>query len=202
MSTALRERVIVPARRADTQHIAALIDQAGEGIPEAIWADYTQSGQSPMAFGAERAGSDEGNFSWKNVQLLNEDGRVKGMLLAYRLPEGAPDMTDLHPLEVTLVELEALVPGSYYINAVAVYPDARGVGHGTRLMQRAEQQAVAEGCDRCTLIVFAHNQGALRLYRSLGYRQIAERGPVDDPRFRRLGACLLMEKYLQPENET
>jgi hypothetical protein len=65
MSTALRERVIVPARRADTQHIAALIDQAGEGIPEAIWADYTQPGQSPMAFGAERAGSDEGNFSWK-----------------------------------------------------------------------------------------------------------------------------------------
>lgn len=188
---------IVPATAGDAISIAELIDLAGEGIPCAIWQHYAPAPQDPMAFGAERAAIGSGNFSWRNVRLAKQGGTVHGMVLAYRLPDSEPDGSDAHPLEVPLLALEAQVPGSFYINAVALYPAARGQGFGRQLMEDAHQLARDAGCAQSSLIVFAHNTRARALYRSLGYRERTRHLPIDHPAFSNLGACLLLVRDLR-----
>lgn len=183
---------IVPATASDAPAIAELIDIAGEGLPREIWRHYAPPGQEPLAFGAERAAIGGGNFSWRNAHLAVADGAVSGMLLAYRLPDAAPDFSDLHPLEYPLVRLEAQAPGSFYINAIAVYPHAQRRGYGRHLMSKAHELTTRAGCDQSSLIVFANNHGARALYRSLDYVERASQPPIEHPAFRALGECLLL----------
>ena len=75
-------------------------------------------------------------------------------------------------------------------------PEYRGHGLGTRLMALAERNAAARGFDRTSLIVFEENAGALRLYRRLGYAEIARARAVPHPLIRVTGDALLMVKHL------
>lgn len=189
-----RAVTIAPACAGDSRDIAALIDLAGEGIPRAIWQHYAPALQEPLAFGAERAASGSGNFSWRNARLAKQDSIVLGMVLAYRLPDTASDLSDAHPLEVPLVALESQAPGTFYINAVAVYTDEQSQGVGQRLIEEAHRMARAAGCERSSLIVFAHNLRARALYRRLGYVEQARQPAIDHPDFRILGECVLMTR--------
>lgn len=61
-------------------------------------------------------------------------------------------------------------PGDWYLQAIAVSPAARGHGVGTRLFERALDQARACGCQRLTLDVDVKNVRAKRLYERLGLK--------------------------------
>jgi ribosomal protein S18 acetylase RimI-like enzyme len=197
LSTHAETATVEPATVLDAGVIARLINLAGEGIPYAIWRCYASAEQDPLAFGAERAAIGSGNFSWRNVQLLKDSSGIAGMLLAYRLPDTTPDFSDIHPLEYPLVKLEAMVPGSSYINALAVRPKAQRQGYGRHLMEQAHRSAVFAGCESTALIVFAHNTKACALYRSLGYIELARQPPIDHPVFSALGECLLLVRNCQ-----
>lgn len=62
-----------------------------------------------------------------------------------------------------------LIAGEGHITNVAVHPDFRRRGIGRRLLLAAEELALARGQRRMTLEVRVSNEGAQRLYRSLGY---------------------------------
>jgi GNAT superfamily N-acetyltransferase len=73
---------------------------------------------------------------------------VAAVLLAYVLPvhsdvnlDELPDL--LRPLE----ELELKVPGTFYINVLAAYPEYRGLGLGTSLLETAHMLASEAGCN-------------------------------------------------------
>ncbi|MGC8873130.1 MAG: GNAT family N-acetyltransferase [Chloroflexia bacterium] len=57
-----------------------------------------------------------------------------------------------------------------YVSDVAVAPGARGRGIGTCMLQKAEEIARSWGKRALVLDVSARNEGAIRLYRRLGYR--------------------------------
>jgi ribosomal protein S18 acetylase RimI-like enzyme len=77
-------------------------------------------------------------------------------------------------------ELRALAADSLYINVLATLPEARGRGHGTRLMGIAEEIAGEAGLPGLSLIVSDANSDARRLYARLGYRQLGSRPMVKD----------------------
>lgn len=183
---------MIPAIKYDSAYIAELIDIAGEGLPRAIWESYAPPGTDPVMDGAERAALGDGNFSWRNVIAIRNQHSVAGMLLAYPLPETPPDFSDLHPLEFSLVKLEALLPGSFYINALAVYPASQGKGYGRHLLHHTHQRCKTAGYKQTALIVLSNNTRARRLYQSMGYEIQASEPPIDTPVFRELGECLLM----------
>ena len=81
---------------------------------------------------------------------------------------------------VPLLELENLAAGTWYVNAVAAFSEARGLGVGSKLMQWAEGRASELGLQGVSLIVSDANPGARRLYERLGYAEMARRPMVTE----------------------
>ena len=69
-------------------------------------------------------------------------GEVIGLLLAFPM-EGTPGQEeageDADPILEPYAKLE--IPGSYYIRAMAVFPEHRGKGLGKRMLEIAREQA-------------------------------------------------------------
>jgi GNAT superfamily N-acetyltransferase len=81
------------------------------------------------------------------------------------------------PLGFTLLyaTFSSLIPGPILIlNDLFVVPEARSLGVGKALLERARQHALATGAKRIELATHKDNRGAQRLYESLGYRRDAD----------------------------
>ena len=86
--------------------------------------------------------------------------------------------------------------GSYHIMAVAVYPEFQGSGIGKRLIAEADSVARAKGFKEMSLNVFAENLGGVRLYESLGYKEVAREPAAGHDKIRYGGDVLLMTRDL------
>jgi len=196
------ELMIREAKVEDASRLAELMNMAGEGIPAYLWERMSSPGEDVMAFGARRVAQTEGGFSYTNAHVALSADEIVGMLLGYRLPDphevGPPD--EIPAVVLPLVELEALVPGSWYLNAVATDTGHRGKGVGRRLMGLAEQLAGLSGAGMLSLIVAEQNAGARQLYENLGYQIMARRAIVPFPCCPHTGDWVLMEKEIKPNS--
>ncbi|SFU74014.1 GNAT family N-acetyltransferase [Halomonas korlensis] len=188
------------AKVEDSPKLAELMNIAGEGIPAYLWERMVGPDEDVMTFGARRVARTEGGFSYTNAYVATYDGTIAGMLLGYRLPDSdETGPSDEIPSVVRpLVELEALVPGSWYVNAVATDSTFRGQGVGRKLMEWAEHLANASNAKALSLIVAQDNARARKLYEQLGYQVIAQRPIVSFPRCPHTGNWMLMKKAIGP----
>jgi|GEM_PF-61124 len=194
---------IRPARVEDAEHLARLINIAGEGIPRWSWGQSAPQPQQWLKVGVERAAREEGNFSWRNAWVVEQGGDVAAMLLGYVQPDPYPldDLAQLPAVVRPLVELEALAPGSWYVNALAAYPQFRGQGLGTRLLAVAEGMARLGGSRTLSIIVAEQNHGAVALYERCGYVRAEQRQIVPFPECEYQGDWLLLVKPLQRQQD-
>jgi ribosomal protein S18 acetylase RimI-like enzyme len=170
------------ARKTDCAELAELVDLAGEGLPYYHWQQIAEPGQDPWEIGRERATRETGSFSYRNGVVAEVDGKIAGALVCYRIadePE-AIDTESTPPMWIPLLELESIAAGTWYINTVAVFTEARGLGVGSKLLQWAEQTAANLGLRGTSLIVSDANHGARRLYDRLGYEEVASRPMVKE----------------------
>lgn len=170
------------ALKSDAFALAELIDIAGEGLPYYLWSKIADPGEDPWEIGRQRAARDTGGFSYRNSVVAEVDGKVVGALVGYPVadPPEPVDTDSTPPMFVPLRELENLAPGTWYVNSVAVFPEARGLGVGSNLMKRAEQTAKTLGLRGLSLIVSDANPGARRLYERFGYEAVARRPMVKE----------------------
>lgn len=171
-----------PLRRAvpdDAAALAELVNMAGEGLPLHLWAGMAEPGQSPWEVGQQRARRDEGGFSWRNAVVAAPAGKVIAALVGYPLPAvPRPLPSDLPSLFRPLKQLENLVPGTWYVNVLAVRPAQRRAGWGRRLIGVAAQLAWAARCRAVSLVVADANLAARRLYAACGFHEAARRPVV------------------------
>jgi len=180
------------ATPADCRAIAELTLMAGEGIPTFFW---QQPGQDIIDIGAKKACSETGNFSYHNVHLAELNNEIAAMLLAYKLPEDDDtNLDELPEIIRPLIELEQCVPGSFYINMIATYPQHRGKAVGTKLLGAVDQLAKVADCELISLEVFEQNDGALRLYQRLDYNIIERRKVVPHECYPYTGDILLLTR--------
>ncbi|MEM7224202.1 MAG: GNAT family N-acetyltransferase [Pseudomonadota bacterium] len=166
------------ARLEDCDHIARLFLISSDGLAEYIWRQVAEPGESLEETGRRRYAREGVAFSYQNCILADLPGQTIGMLHAFKMPE--PDgEAESDPVLRPYAELED--PGSLYISSVAIYPDHRGRGAGQRLLAAAHRRAQTLGLGRVSLICFEGNEGAMRLYRRLGYRETARRAIVPHP---------------------
>ncbi len=164
------------AEASDAAHLVRFINMAADDLPLHFWRKSVGPEGDPWAFGQERAARETGNFSYRNAWLAEADGAVGACLLGYAAEtEPGPIDPDTPPIFVPLLELEALAPGSWYLNVLATYEEFRGKGLGSALLAHAEAIAAAAGHDTISLIAEDSHREALRLYASKGYREVARR---------------------------
>ena len=191
-----------PARREDCAKIAALYSIASDGVADYVWGKLAEPGEDPPAVGARRYAREDTVFSYKNCVVAEKGGEVVGMLVAFPMqPEadaGEDPEEDVDPVLAPYGELER--PGSYYVCGMAVFPEHRGQGLGTRMLELARQQARERGFEELSLIVFEQNAGAKRLYERHGYEEVDRHTVVPHELIHRTGDALLMVADVRGEN--
>ncbi|MEO1595999.1 MAG: GNAT family N-acetyltransferase [Pseudomonadota bacterium] len=174
-----------PYRRAtpsDDHEMAELVNFAGEGMPVYLWSGIAEDGESVWEIGRARARRESGSFSYRNTVVRDEGGRATAAVIGYPLTAAADpsDYDDMPPMFVALQQLEDLAVGTWYVNVLAAYPEHRGKGYGTALLDIAARIARQSGCSGLSIIVSDANTGARRLYERCGYVERASRPMVKD----------------------
>jgi ribosomal protein S18 acetylase RimI-like enzyme len=162
--------------------MAELVNMAGEGLPLYLWTSMAVEGQSPWDVGRERARRESGGFSYRNTIVREESGRVVALLIGYPLDDApaSTDYSDIPSMFVPMQQLEDMVPGTWYVNVLATYPESRGRGIGSELLSIAEGIAARLSKRALSIIVADTNTGARRLYEHHGYSEMARRTIVKD----------------------
>jgi GNAT superfamily N-acetyltransferase len=187
--------VMRPARRSDSRIIAELFEIASDGVASYIWstlqADYPDL---PLLEIGRRRYEREGTpFSHQNCLLAEHEGEVRGMMHAYPVDaptDPSPGEQPVDPVLKPYSELEA--PGSLYIAGMAVLPGFRSQGLGARFLEAARERAQELGLPELSLLCFAGNTGARRLYERTGFVVVDWRPVVPHPMIRHTGDVLLM----------
>jgi ribosomal protein S18 acetylase RimI-like enzyme len=171
--------LIRDAKASDADHLVRFINMAADDLPLHFWKKSAAPGVDPLAYGAERAARETGSFSYRNAWLAEVDGQVAACLLGYpTAPDPEPIQPDTPPIFVPLLELEALAPGSWYLNVLATCPQFRGKGCGSALLAHAETVTRQAGCATISLIAEDTHIEALRLYLAKGFVEMARRPVV------------------------
>lgn len=166
---------------------------SSDGVADYIWSGLAQPGEDPLSIGQRRYAREDTAFSYLNCTIIEQDGRVIGMLVAFPMHVD-PSATESDPVLAPYSRLEE--DGSYYICGMAVMPGHRGHGLGTRLLALAEEQARERGFGKLSLIVFEQNRGAKKLYDRHAYREAARAAVVPHPLIHYTGDAILMVKKL------
>jgi ribosomal protein S18 acetylase RimI-like enzyme len=186
-----------PAVIEDAPILAELVNQAGVGLPLYLWGKMAAAGESAWDVGRRRAARDEGSFSYRNAVMIDHDGHRAGCLIGYEIPDDPkPIAAGMPAMFVPLQELENLAPGTWYVNVLAVMPQFRGHGLGTKLLALADDTARALGKRGMSVIVTDANRGARRLYERCGYRERATRPAVKEDWINDIRDLLLLTKDL------
>lgn len=167
------------AKASDAGHLVRFINMAADDLPLHFWQRSVGPEGDPWAYGKERAARETGSFSYRNAWLAELNGEVAACLLGYPAEDTpGPVDPDTPAIFVPLLELEALAPGSWYLNVLATYDRFRGKGGGSALLAFAEDVARSAGHTSISLIAADTHRDALRLYQGRGYREVARRPVV------------------------
>ena len=181
------------ARKEDCRTIAELYRISSDGVADYIWRKLAEPGEEHIEVGERRYAREDTVFSYRNCTLVERNGEVIGMLVAFPV-EPDPDVSDpdeeVDPVLKPYNELER--PGSFYICGMALFPEYRGEGLGTGMLELARQQAYQRGLEELSLIVFEQNAGAKRLYERHGFREVDRRPVVPHELIYYRGDALLM----------
>ena len=195
-----------PATVADCPTLARLMQIASDGVTDYIWSSLQEDypGLTPLEIGAQRYADPTGLFSYRNTILATTGDAIQGMMLTFPIPPHDPtaDQDASSGTEAEATEPDVLAPyaleqpNSWYICALAMFPEYRGQGLGTQFLQLAAGQARSRGLQDLSLLCFEQNVGALRLYHRNGFQVIDRTPVVPHPLIHFTGDILLMSKRL------
>jgi len=160
--------------RDDGRRFARYLDQAAEGFFGFM---LGRRKDDILARAFLEPGHD---LSFQNVEFAERDGSAVGMVSGYTAEQHrqsserpllrAAGKFNFRMMVVGILcaplfrVIDSVADGDFYLQAVAVDPEARGEGVGSLLIDRIEARAVAAGSRRIALDVSAKNKGALKLY--------------------------------------
>lgn len=182
-----------PATKADCAAIASLYRISSDGVADYIWTKLAKPGEDILDVGRRRYERKDTLFSYQNCTIVEIDGVVAGMLVAFPMYVD-PAYVEADPVLAPYSELEE--DGSYYICGMALLPEYRGHGIGTELLSLAEAHALDRGFHTMSLIVFEQNTGARKLYERSGYLETRRAAVHPHPLIHYTGDALLMVKNL------
>ena len=129
-----------PARKSDCRRIAELYRISSDGVADYIWTKLAGPGEDILDVGRRRYEREGTLFSYQNCKLVDRNGEVLGMLVAFPMKVD-PEYVETDPVLVPYSLLEE--DESYYVCGMAIETAHRGQGIGTQLLAEAERSARA-----------------------------------------------------------
>ena len=182
-----------PAVPADARTIARLVSIASDGVSDYIWNNDASAGDDLLDIAEQRYRRDDARIGYRSSTIVCSAGNTAGILLSYPAVVD-PDYVETDPVLAPMSALEE--DDSYYICSMAVFEDYRGSGIGNYLLQEADQRCRDSGLKKLSLVVFAENTGARRLYERNGYAEQKRATLAPHPLIRVTGDVLLLVKHL------
>ncbi len=164
------------AVKEDSADIAQLFLISSGGVGEYIWSKVAEPGESILEAGARRYARESVAVSYENCLMAELDGVTVGMAHSFGMEEDPDAEPESDPVLKPYSELEDY--GSLYLSSIAVVAQHRNAGIGKALMEAVNQRARDLSLPRISLICFDRNEGAMRLYRRLGFKELDRRAVV------------------------
>jgi RimJ/RimL family protein N-acetyltransferase len=186
-------------RPEDASDLAILLDAASRRVVSWFWSTLAAPGQSWLEVGRDRIlNLPESPSHHRNWHVAEADGRTIGALFGFTAtdPRDRLDLDEVGPTLRAMYELEAVATGCWLLQALALFPEQRGKGHGPAMMARACHAARDAGHRRIALQVESPNTGAQALYRKCGFSEWERRPFVPFPGSDDAGDWILMAKDL------
>ena len=185
------------AKETECTSLAEMINLASGGVVEFLFRDMVPE-MTPVQIIARNLARAGPAHSYQNTHVAIVQDRVVGMALAFSADHhyiGA-EMRKFFP-EDRLAHLEdfynARVDGSLMLDALCVAEDFRRKGIGSNLIEQVKERAAVSGYGSISLLAFADNATAIRVYRQQGFNEV--RAVTLDPHelIPHDGGCLLMK---------
>ena len=167
------------AVKEDSTDIARLFLISSDGLAEYIWSKVAGPAETVLEAGARRYARGGVDFSHENCLIAEKEGVTVGMAHSFEMERDADADGISDPVLKPYGELEDY--GSLYLSGLAVVEGHRNEGIGKALMEAVNLRAQALSLGRISLICFERNEGAMRLYRRLGFRELGRRAVVPHP---------------------
>ena len=182
----------------DCADLALLADMATRRLTSHLWGLAAQPGQSAFEVGRRIIHSETGHFShFHNWRVAEVGGSIAGALCGCIL--STLPTTTAAGAEVVgpLNALKGVAVGTWYLSAIALYPEQQRKGLGRAMLADAEAVARIARADRITLMVGSFNTGARALYQQFGYAEWDRRAFLPFPGSDAEGYWILMRKDLR-----
>lgn len=124
------------------------------------------------------AASPETIYSFENSIVAEVDGKVAGAMCAY---DGADYVRLKQPILEVIGEdsgfgqLRETEAGEFYLDSVGVYPEFRGMGIASKIIEAQVARAASLGHKVAGLIVDVDNPRAEALYSRLGFKYVDDK---------------------------
>ncbi|WP_170394699.1 GNAT family N-acetyltransferase [Ruegeria arenilitoris] len=155
------------AMPSDIEGILPLAISTVPGFVETLWSRLAHENEPADAFGrrVQNAFIDE-----ENTIVADINGQIAAMLVSFMIAEKPnPFVQEIDEMLVPVMKLYSKVPGVWYIHGIAAAPEFQGRGLSSKLMELAEERAIAAGVFAICLLVVDTNQNAIRFYEKRGY---------------------------------
>jgi len=183
--------------RKDAVNLAILMDMASRGLLNWAWSSLAEPGQSALEVGRDRIlNRTDIPSHYSRWCVAEHDGALAGGHAGYVVPDpyDPGDVSDLPDVYGPLLELEALAAGSWFLMAIAVYPEFQKAGLGSTLLESALGTARESAVERIMLTVSTVNENAFRLYDRHGFREVARRRALPFPGSGDIGEWVLLSR--------
>jgi ribosomal protein S18 acetylase RimI-like enzyme len=188
------------ARKSDCLQMAEMINLASGGVVEFLFHDLVAD-LTPVQIVAHNLENTQGSHTYKNAIVAECDDRVVGMALSFpsRFHAITPEMRQFFPpdrLEHLSDFYAARVEDSFFLDAICVEETMRGNGIGSELISLTKNKAKQSGFDTLSLVVFADNTTALRVYHRHQFEIVTAVELNFHERIPHEGGCWLMKSRI------
>ena len=180
----------------DCYRISELDDMASGGAIDYLFHDLIPN-IAPVQVVAQNLEQDNYPYTYKSAIVAKHCNRVIGFSLSYpaEFHTISQEMRRYFPPE-RLAHFNDFfttrVEGSFFLDGLGVDPDYQRNGIGSRLIDFTKEKAHSEGYTALSLIVFADNIEAIRLYERCGFQTVKRIELQPHERIPHQGGCFLM----------
>jgi GNAT superfamily N-acetyltransferase len=183
-------------RNEDCAALAEFVSIAAGGVIDFLYHELIP-GMTPLEIERKVLENVDMPRSYKNSIVAEGDGGLLGVAISFPSSHHriTQEMREFFP-EDRLAHLKHLlssrVENSLLLDALCVTEDCRGLGVGTQLISLTRQKALKAGFKLLSLIVFADNTNARRLYEHCGFEVVEKIDVQPHALIPHEGGCLLM----------